>query len=89
MKQEYDVITDESKVSVVVGVALREGDQVIPETFNPVALTKCERLIGNKAVTSVHINHQPPSTYKTIAEYLRFMADDLEKEAEAAGDDKR
>lgn len=84
MKQEYDVISDESKVSVVVGVALREGDQVIPETFNPVALTKCERLIGNKGVTSVHINPQPPSTYKTIAEYLRMMADDLEKEAEDA-----
>ena len=84
MKQEHDAIIDESKVSVVVGVALREGDQVIPETFNPVALTKCERLIGNKGVTSVHINPQSPSAYKAIAEYLRMMADDLEKEAEDA-----
>ena len=89
MKQEYEAITDESKVSVVVGVALREGDQVIPETFNTVALTKVERLIGSKAVTSVHIKPQPPSAYKVIADYLRFMADGLEKEAEAAGDDKR
>lgn len=84
MKQEYDVIDDASKVSVVVGVALREGDQVIPETFIPVALTKVERLIGNKGMISVHINHQPPSAYKTIAEYLRMMADDLEKEAKDA-----
>lgn len=84
MKQEYDSIIDESKVSVVVGVALREGDQVIPETFEPVALTKVERLIGSKGVVSVHINHQPPEAYKTIAEYVRFIADDLEKEAEDA-----
>lgn len=84
MKQEYDEIDDETKLSVVVGVALREGDQVIPETFNPVALTKFDRLIGDKGVTSVHINPQPPSAYKTIAEYLRMMADDLEKEAEDA-----
>lgn len=81
MKQEYDVIDDESKVSVVVGVALREGDQVIQETFTPVALTKAERLIGHKSMISVHINHQPPSAYKVIAEYIRMMADDLEKEA--------
>lgn len=81
MKQEYDVTIDESKVSVVVGVALREGDQVIPETFNPVAFTKVERLIGSKGMVSVHINPQPPSAYKVIADYLRFMADDLEKEA--------
>ena len=84
MKQEYVEIDDESKFSVVVGVALREGDQVIPETFNPVALTKFERLIEGKGVASVHINPQPPSAYRVIAEYLRFMADDLEKEAEKA-----
>jgi hypothetical protein len=84
MKQEYDSIIDESKVSVVVGVALREGDQVIPDTFTPVALTKVERLIGNKGMISVHINHQPPSAYKVIAEYIRMMADDLEKEAKDA-----
>ena len=84
MKQEYDEIDDETKLSVVVGVALREGDQVIPETFNPVALTKFERLIDGKGVASVHINPQPPDAYKVIAEYLRMMADDLEKEAEKA-----
>ena len=84
MKQEYDEINDESKVSIVVGVALREGDQVIPVTFNPVALTKTERLGFGKCVTGVHINHQPPSAYKLIAEFLRMMADDLEKEAKGA-----
>lgn len=84
MKQDYVEINDETKLSVVVGVALREGDQVIPETFEPVALTKCEHLAGNQCVTSVQINHQPPSVYKLLAEYLRFMADDLEKETEAA-----
>lgn len=84
MKQGHDAIIDESKVSVVVGVALREGDQVIPGTFTPVALTKVERLIGHKGVVSVHINPQSPSAYKVIAEYLRMMADDLEKEAEDA-----
>lgn len=84
MKQEYDEITDETKLSIVVGVALREGDQVIPETFNPVALTKFERLIGDKGVASVQINPQPPIAYRVIAGYLRFMADDLEKEAEEA-----
>ena len=84
MKQEYDEINDESKVSIVVGVALREGDQVIPGTFNPVALTKTERLGFGKCVTGVHINHQPPSAYKLIAEFLRMMADDLEKEAKGA-----
>lgn len=87
MKSEdakYDEIDDETKLSVVVGIALREGDQVIPETFNPVALTKFERLIDGKGVASVHINHQPPSAYRVIAGYLRFMADDLEKEAEDA-----
>ncbi len=83
MKQDYVEINDETKISVVVGVALREGDQVIPETFNPVAFTKVERLIGSKGMVSVHINPQPPSVYKVIADYLRFMADDLEKEAEA------
>ena len=84
MKQEYDEIDDETKLSVVVGVALREGDQVIPETFNPVALTKFERLIDGKGVASVHITPQPPDAYKAIAEYLRMMADDLEKETEKA-----
>ena len=84
MKQEYGVVDDETKISVVVGVALREGDQVIPGTFNPVALTKTERLGFGKCVTGVHINHQPPSTYKLIAEKLRMMADDLEKEAKGA-----
>lgn len=82
MKQEYDSIIDESKVSVVVGVALREGDQVIPETFNPVALTKFEHIIGNKGAMSVHIKPQPPSAYSVIAEYLRVIADDLGKQAE-------
>lgn len=84
MKQDYVEINDETKLSVVVGVALREGDQVIPETFEPVALTKCERLIGNQCAVDVQINHQPPSGYKLLAEYLRFMADDLEKEAKDA-----
>lgn len=84
MKQEYDVIDDETKISVVAGVALREGDQVIPGTFNPVALTKTERIGFGKCVTGVHINHQPPSAYRLIAEYLRMMADDLEKEAKDA-----
>lgn len=84
MKQDYVEIHDETKLSVVVGVALREGDQVIPETFEPVALTKCERLIGNHCVADVQINHQPPSAYKLLAEYLRFMADDLEKAAKDA-----
>ena len=84
MKQEYGVVDDETKISVVVGVAFREGDQVIPGTFNPVALTKTERLGFGKCVTGVHINHQPPSAYKLIAEFLRMMADDLEKEAKGA-----
>lgn len=84
MKHEYDEITDETKISIVVGAALREGDQVIPGTFNPVALTKLEHLIGSEGVVSVHINPQPPEAYKTIAEYLRMIADDLEKEAEKA-----
>ena len=84
MKQEYDEIDDETKLSIVVGVALREGDQVIPETFNPDALTKFEHIIGNKGAMSVHIKPQPPSAYSVIAEYLRVIADDLEKEAEKA-----
>ena len=84
MKQDYVEINDEAKLSVAVGIALREGDQVIPETFEPIALTKCERLIGNQCVASVQINPQPPSAYKFLAEYLRFMADDLEKEAKDA-----
>lgn len=84
MKQDYVEINDETKLSVVVGVALREGDQVIPETFSPVAFTKFERLIGHKGVVSVHISHQPPSAYKVIAEYIRMIADDLEKEAKDA-----
>ncbi|MBM6981200.1 MAG: hypothetical protein I3I97_02995 [Bifidobacterium thermophilum] len=69
MKSEdakYDEIDDETKLSVVVGIALREGDQVIPETFNPVALTKFERLIEGKGVASVHINPQPPSAYRAM-----------------------
>lgn len=84
MKQEYDVIDDETKISVVAGVALREGDEVIPGTFNPVALTQTDRLGFGKCVTGVRINHQPPSAYKLIAEFIRTIADVLEKEAEGA-----
>lgn len=81
MKQEYDV-DDENKISVVAGFALRDGNNVIRETFTPVALTKTERLGFGKSVVGVCINKQPSSAYKLLAGYLRTMADDLEKQAE-------
>ena len=68
MKQEYDVIDDETKISVVAGFALVDGDQAIPGTFNPVALTKTECLAFGKNVVSVHFNPQPSSAYKLLAE---------------------
>lgn len=83
MNQDYAEIYDETKLSVVVGFALRESDQMDPETFEPVALTKCERLTNDQLVVAVTVNDdQPPSAYKLLADYLRLMADDLEKEAE-------
>lgn len=84
MNQDYIEIDDETKLSIVTGFALREDDQVIPETFVPVSLTKCERLIDGRCVVSVQINDQPPSAYKLLAEYLRFIADDLEENAKTA-----
>lgn len=81
MKQEYDVIDDETKISVVAGFALNDGTNAICETFIPVVLTKTEHLASEQCAIGVHINHQPSSAYKLLAEYLRIMADDLEKEA--------
>lgn len=81
MKQEHDVIDDETKISVIAGFALNDGISAICETFTPVALTKTEHLTPGQCVTRVHINPQPSSAYKLLAEYLRIMADDLEKEA--------
>lgn len=84
MNQGCVEIESETKLSIVAGFALREGDQVVPETFVPVALTKCESLIDGLCVVAVQINDQPSSAYKLLAEYLRFIADDLEEKAEPA-----
>lgn len=82
MNQDHIEINDETKVSIVAGFALCEDSQVIPETFVPVALTKCEPLIDGQCAVGVQINDQPPSAYKLLAGYLRFIADDLGEKAE-------
>lgn len=84
MNQDHTEIDDETKFSVVAGFALREDDRVDPETFVPVALTKCEHIADKLSAVDVQINDQPPSAYKLLAEFLRLIADDLEKTAETA-----
>lgn len=84
MNQDYIEINDETKLSIVAGFALREDDQVAPETFVPVALTECEYLADGLCAVNVQIDDQPPSAYKLLAEYLRLIADDLEETAETA-----
>lgn len=83
---EYDIVTDMEGIGVVAGVVMMDDEnrEPIQSTFTPLALQRFEHMPCHKmAVQTFFMSPvERADVYKSMADNLRDMADDLEKHAQ-------